>query len=178
MLRLGKCLEVFYAAYKSIHYENVTIKLTSTLSKISNALYLICDHLLWIGRSGLASVNTSKWSQISNKYWLYSILMNLVRDIYEVTKVIEKESFRLKFSGKTIPLKNNIKKQIILFASIFINDHKDVLWDFIKNGCDVWIPMTALGYTKFKPGTIGFLGTISSIAGLISIINPRAKLVP
>lgn len=176
MLRLGKSLEVLYAAFKTIHYEDLLIKVTSTLSKLSTALFLLTDHLLWIGRSGVATVNTSKWSEISNRYWLYSVLMNLIRDVYEIIRVVDEENIRARISSKSI--QNNVKKQLLLIASIFVNNHKDVFWDVVKNGCDVWIPMTALGYTAFKPGTIGLLGTISSIAGLISIINPRAKLVP
>ncbi|KAK6642775.1 hypothetical protein RUM43_004277 [Polyplax serrata] len=176
LLRLGKSLEVLYTTLKTIHYEDFMVKITCTLSKLSNAMFLLTDHLLWLGRSGLANVNMNKWSEISNRYWLYSIIMNLVRDVYEILRVLNEENVMVRLG--TRKMQCDIKKQILFIASIFINNHKDILWDFIKNTCDVWIPMTALGYTKFKPGTIGFLGTISSIAGLISIVNPRAKLLP
>lgn len=175
-MRLGKSAEVLYAAFKSIHYEDATVKLTSTLSKISSALFLLTDHILWIGRSGLATVNTTKWSEISNKYWLYSVIMNLIRDFYEIMRIVDQENIRLRINSRSS--QNEISRQVVKAASIFVNDHKSVFWDTVKNTCDVWIPLTALGYTKFKPGTIGFLGTISSIAGIISLIDPHAKLLP
>lgn len=175
VLRMGRSLEVLYLACKTIHYEDLIIRLTSTMSKISSALFLLTDHMLWIGRSGLVAVNTNKWAQISNKYWLYSILINLLRDFYEITRIIEEENIQLKIKKAS---RSNLTKQLLAVAAVFVNDHKDVFWDCVKNGCDVWIPMTALGYTHLKPGTIGLLGTISSIAGLISMINPNAKLLP
>ena len=38
------------------------------------------------------------------------------------------------------------------------------------------IPLTALGYTRLSPGAIGFLGMISSLAGLLTLIDPHAQL--
>lgn len=60
-----------------------------------------------------------------------------------------------------------------------INAHQAVVLDTLKNACDFFIPFTALGYTKLTPRTIGLLGVVSSVAGLIAILQPTtAKLVP
>ncbi|KAL0279080.1 UNVERIFIED_CONTAM: hypothetical protein PYX00_000711 [Menopon gallinae] len=176
LLRLGKSVEVLHSALKSIHYEDVAVKLTSTMSKISTAIFLLTDNILWIGRSGLATVDTSKWSQISNKYWLYSILLNLCRDFYEITKLMDEKNIRIRLHGG-IDL-NIMYKHFMSLGENLITEHKDVFWDTVKNACDVWIPLNALGYTKLTPGFIGMMGTISSIAGLISLINPKARLTP
>lgn len=167
---------MLHSALKSIHYDDLAVKLTSTMSKISSAIFLLTDNILWVGRSGLATVDTTKWSEISNKYWLYSVLLNLCRDFYEITRLMDEKNIRIRLH-RGIDVNIMYKHCLSLGENLFV-EHKDVFWDTVKNICDVWIPLNALGYTKLTPGFIGFLGTVSSIAGLISVINPKAKLTP
>lgn len=185
LLRLGRFLDMLYGAFSSIHYPDVTVRITCTLSKIANALFLLADHILWIGRIGLINVNSEKWVKVANKYWLCSITMNLVRDVYEIWCILEREGRRLGippgeslhrtcladgFSHKTVPLN--------LRAVTFVEEHKDVVVDTVKNGCDVMIPLTALGYMRLSPGAVGLLGVVSSVAAIISLIDPLARLTP
>lgn len=88
--------------------------------------------------------------------------MSLMRDIYEIIKILEHE-------------KNTFKQHHILS---YLKHHKEVMMDTVKNGCDLFIPLTALGVTKCTPGTIGLLGIISSLIGLYTIIDPLYKLSP
>jgi len=132
------------------------------MAKITNALYLLADHFIWMGRVGILRVDLEKWSKVANKYWLITIIMSLTRDIYEFIKILECE-------------KNVLKRHKILFC---LKNHKEVVMDTVKNGCDLFIPLTALGIAKCTPGTIGLLGMISSLVGLYTIINPLYKLSP
>lgn len=50
--------------------------------------------------------------------------------------------------------------------------------DTLKNTCDLFIPMAALGYVRLSPGTVGMLGVVSSVAGIAALINPMYKLCP
>ncbi|XP_076176498.1 peroxisomal biogenesis factor 11ab [Ptiloglossa arizonensis] len=173
LLRLGRCLDSLYSASKLMKYPDVGIRVTLILSKIANALFLLADHIIWIGRVGLLRINIEKWSKVANKYWLMSIIMNLTRDIYEIIKILERE-------GKDILLKTpklvDTWKQYQML--LHLRNHKDVVMDMIKNGCDLFIPLTALGFTKFSPGTIGIFGVISSVVGLYTLIYPLYKLTP
>ena len=63
-------------------------------------------------------------------------------------------------------------------VALFAEEHRDVFWDSVKNLCDIWIPLTYLGHTKLSHGTVGFLGSVSSFAGLVAVLDPLAKLVP
>ncbi|KAG5888808.1 hypothetical protein JTB14_032721 [Gonioctena quinquepunctata] len=134
LLRFGRFAESLYAALPLFQQEELPIRYTVIFSKIANSLFLLADHFLWLGRADICTVDTEKWSRISNKYWLYSITMNLV--------------------------------------------NQSVVIDTIKNGCDFFIPLTALGHVKLSPGTVGVLGTISSIAGLLVLLEPSRKLIP
>lgn len=132
------------------------VKITITIAKITNAMYLLADHLIWIGRMGIMKVNLTKCNRTANRYWLMTIGMNLVRDIYEIIKVFQRERH-----------------------SLYLKLHKNpVLLDTIKNGCDLFIPLTALGHVRCTSGTIGILGMISSLIGLYTIIDPYSKIYP
>lgn len=183
VLRFGKCLDVFYSSFKSIHYPDLTIRLTLTLSKISQALYLFADHFIWLARSGLfRTIDLKKWNQAANRYWLFSIVMNLARDLYEITKIIDLRTRQSKFDGlRTRNCQINSVRDLAtasLRTYSCLYEHKGLLVDTIKNSCDFFIPLTALGYAKLSPRTIGILGVVSSLAGLVVVLQPQTKLVP
>lgn len=188
VLRFGKCIDLLHAAQRTIHHTNVTFRLTLTLSKIAQALYLYADHILWLSRSGLMkSINANKWNETANKYWFVSIVINLCRDIYEISKLLENTFGGSGARKKSITnwIHGNISfrsKQDLVNAShhayAYAYANRDIFIDTTKNLCDLFIPLTALGYTKLKPRTIGILGVVSSIAGIIVLIQPSAKLAP
>lgn len=171
LLRLGRCVESLYGALSTMHYNDITVRFTTTLSKIANALFLLCDHILWAARAGVADVNTDKWGRIAYKYWLYSIIMNLIRDFYEINRILE---ISRRKAGSRLAVRAINTPVLYLIAA----QHKDVLVDTVKNVCDVFIPMAALGYMKLSPGMVGLLGVVSSLAGIIPIIDPMYKLSP
>lgn len=166
VLRLGRFFDTLYNALASMNYPEPMIRYTSTFSKIAHAVYLFCDHLMWAARAGFADINTDKWGLRANKCWLYSITMNLVRDIYEINRLLEANKSR---SSHRKPPVSLVK---------LAQQHKDIAVDTLKNACDIFIPLTALGYLKLSPGTVGLLGIISSAAGIAALVNPMYKLTP
>ncbi|XP_049832964.1 peroxisomal membrane protein 11B [Schistocerca gregaria] len=179
LLRLGRCLDVLYGALSSVQYPDLTLRITCTLSRIANALYLLADHILWFGRTGMLNINSAKWNQVANKYWLYSIVMNLVRDVYEILQIVKYETHNcigLKRMGSPDYYRKPATDKLSLIK--FVQEHKDVVIDTVKNGCDFFIPMSALGYIRLNPGTVGVLGVISSVAAIISLVDPFARLSP
>ncbi|CAH1164610.1 unnamed protein product [Phaedon cochleariae] len=176
LLRFGRFAESLYATLPLFAHEELPVRFTVILSKIANSMFLLADHILWLGRADICAVDTAKWGQISNKYWLYSITMNLVRDFYEI-------SMLLKSQQSNILLDNRIKNfsdvlRLLARASASLQSNERVVIDTIKNCCDFFIPLNALGHVKLSPSTIGLLGTISSIAGLLVLWEPSRKLSP
>lgn len=175
LLRFGRCIDTLYSTLPVFHHHDQTIRITVILSKICNALFLLADHILWLGRSDLCSVQTERWTKMSNKYWLFSITMNLVRDFYEISQILKDEKRtilprRIKSTADYVQIGQNVMLCLLR--------NKHILADTIKNGCDFFIPMTALGHFKLSPGTIGLLGVVSSIAGMLVLIDPKFKLTP
>lgn len=183
LLRFGKCLDVFYASLRTIHYPDLAIRVTLTVGKLSQALFLFADHFLWLARTGLfKSIDAKKWGKYANKYWLLSIIMNLCRDVYEIFRLLDLHKAGAKSGiSRSIPVRINSPQdlsRLALQSYAIVLGHKDVFVDTVKNVCDFFIPLTALGYTKLTPRTIGVLGAISSVAGLIALLEPTAKLTP
>lgn len=192
VLRFGKCIDVLYAAQRTIHHTNVTLRLTLTLSKIAQALFLYADHIIWLSRTGLVkSIDAKKWNDTANKYWFVSIVMNLCRDFYELSRLIDRTlnsgngrnkqtMYRWLFdtNANISSLSKNDLSKASLHAYSYVYEHRAIFIDTMKNMCDVFIPLTALGYTKLKPRTVGLLGVISSIAAIMVLIQPAAKLQP
>nr|XP_023022440.1 peroxisomal membrane protein 11B [Leptinotarsa decemlineata] len=176
LLRFGRFAEGLYTALPLFQQEDIPTRYTIILSKIANSLFLLADHFLWLGRADICAVDTEKWSRISNKYWLYSITMNLMRDFYEISLIVKSEKSNI------IP-KNGLRNfadimKALSKLSLAVQMNQNVVIDTVKNGCDFFIPLTALGHVKLSPGTVGFLGAISSIAGLLVLLEPSKKLTP
>ncbi|XP_056636004.1 peroxisomal membrane protein 11A [Diorhabda carinulata] len=174
LLRFGRFAESIYATLPLFHEEEATIRYSLILSKITNALFLLADHILWLGRADLCTVDTERWSNLSNRYWLYSITMNLVRDFYEISKLLKSNKDHI------LPKKfnSNDTLKILLRTFSILSNNQSIVIDTVKNSCDFFIPLTSLGHVKLSPGTIGLLGVISSVAGLIVLLQPTKKMVP
>lgn len=175
VLRFGKCFDILYSTLPLFHHHDPTVRSVLILSRISQALFLLTDHLLWLGRADVCNVNTDHWSRISNKYWLYSITLNLIRDFYEISKIFNTQ--------KSILPRNGLKcssdfVEVALRIFSLLHQNRAIMIDTVKNGCDFFIPLTALGHIKLSPGTVGWLGVISSLAGLLVLVEPKAKIVP
>lgn len=125
-------------------------------------------------------MDSDNWNRTANKFWLLSIIANLARDIYEILHLLQlhnslflKPSELLSVSARNLEFTKTTKHIFML-----INCHKDVFIDTLKNLCDVFIPLTHLGFTKLSPSYVGVLGAVSSFAALITLVKPITKLVP
>ncbi|XP_065217356.1 peroxisomal membrane protein 11B [Planococcus citri] len=169
ILRLGRCLDTLYSAMNLIHHDDKLISFNCAISKIAYSMFLLCDHIIWFGRAGLADIDTSRWNRIANKYWLFTIVINLARDYFEIKRLLagSKMFAKCKCSDPKMAIRKLIE---------FSETHKDVVLDLVKNSCDIFIPLAALNYVNLSPATIGMFGVVSSIVGIYTVVDPFAKL--
>ncbi|ETN67349.1 hypothetical protein AND_000850 [Anopheles darlingi] len=164
LLRFGKGFEVLYSAAVSVDLKRLSNQLFIVLGKVSSGLFLLADHVVWLSRSGISkNVNTAQWLARSNRFWLISIVMNLCRDLQELSHLF------IYFVSKSNLL------DLLQTLSVVLKEHKSLVVDTVKNVCDVFIPLNGLGYVKMSNQTIGILGAISSVMGLLPLIYPRLK---
>lgn len=137
-------------------------------------MYLLCDHFLWMNRNSLIQINATTWGQVGNKYWLLSIVMNLVRDTFELNNLMN--AILKKKILNTLNRKVATKEVFTEEAVQFVCNHKDLLIDTVKNTCDIMLPLTNLGIVRFSPSTIGVIGMVSSLLSLYTLMDKTAKL--
>lgn len=184
VLRFGKSLEVFYGALKSIHYSDAWLAFTLTVNKISSSIFLMTDHIIWLSRSGLVKdVDTAKWTRRSNRFWVLSLVMSIVRDVYEINRVVVSissyKSLSTCLASSIVSIRSSKDVSMCVSSLVeFLFTYKHLTVDTVKNICDLFIPLTSMGYVRLSPRQIGLLGMISSVAGLIVVLNPKCKLSP
>lgn len=162
-----------------MHIEDPVLRTSLTISKLAHALYLFADHIVWLTKSGFLKKDSESWNRTANKYWLLSIIANLARDFYEMYHVLElNRTTYLRPSELFNGRMNFIQSDNWKYWYSLVNCHKDVFLDTFKNSCDLFIPLTALGFTKLSPSAVGLLGAMSSLAALVTIVKPITKLVP
>lgn len=160
-LRLGTSLDALHASLMTVRHPDIIIRLTLTLSRIASAMFLFGDHVVWLASVGLLRTQSNQWSTFSNKSWLYSIILNLLRDLYEIRRVLHCYTL--------------IAHREASLVRYVLREHTNAALDSLKNVTDLLLPLAALGYIK-APKLVGLCGIVSSLAAAVQIINPRLKL--
>ncbi|XP_053212950.1 peroxisomal membrane protein 11B-like [Panonychus citri] len=170
LLRLGRSVDLMYSSMSSLSISDPILRMIVTSSRISSSLFLFADHLVWLKKVGLLQIDESKWSDTSNRFWLYSSILNLLRDCHEIKLLIESEQ-RL----RKIKQQLGSVEYLTTVGSILLK-HKNVSIDTVKNICDTLLPMASLGQLKVSPSKIGLIGIVSSTAAILQIVNPSYRL--
>ncbi|XP_076980300.1 peroxisomal membrane protein 11A [Tamandua tetradactyla] len=185
--RLGNVVHAIQATQQSIHATDLVPRLCLTLANLNRVIYFICDTILWVKNIGLAAgINKEKWQMWAARHYYYSLLLNLARDLYEISLQMEKvthDRAKREKSPSQNPLGYSVADEetewlqsflLLLFRSL--RKHPPLLLDTVKNLSDILIPLDQLGICKSNPGIIGLGGLVSSIAGIIIVTYPQMKL--
>lgn len=152
LLRWGTCLDTLYGVKSSVQLKDPWTMLTVTGSKVALALYLYYDHLVWLHQVKLRIGNVAEWSKKSNGWWAVSILVNLVRDLKEVSSVILRQP-----SPRTL--------------DAFLKVHKALLNSLVLNLFDLVLPLSALGLLELPNWTVGVCGVTSTALSTLPLID-------
>uniref|UniRef100_G3X2U3 Peroxisomal biosis factor 11 beta n=1 Tax=Sarcophilus harrisii TaxID=9305 RepID=G3X2U3_SARHA len=197
VLRLGNSADALESAKRAVHLSDVVLRFCITVSHLNRALYFACDNVLWAGKAGLAPlVDQEKWAQRSFRYYLFSLIMNLSRDAYEIRLLMEQESSacwrRPKVStagnlgggesggdprGSLPHLALQLRLRVLLLARV-LRGHPPLLLDVVRNTCDLFIPLDKLGLWRCGPGVVGLCGLVSSILSILTLLCPWLRLKP
>lgn len=170
VFRLGTSFTQLRAALDTIHLQNPLLRFLITLTKLNRGFYLLIDHLIWAHRMNLVSVNNKYWTKLSNQCWMLALLLGLLRDLYELLKAWSSEKERL---GMYLSYDESVTTKAVCSV---VQNNPAICLDVIKNGGDLFIPMSQLNLVYLPDGVVGLLGVISSVAGLAATYNERLKL--
>ncbi|KAM5129940.1 peroxisomal membrane protein 11B [Mantella aurantiaca] len=189
LFRLGNSVDALESAKRAIHLSDVVLRFCITVSHLNRAMYFACDNILWLGKTGLSrEMDQEKWSQRSFRYYLFSLIMNLSRDLYELKLLMEAETGSKRSSSK-MSAENGVvshggpshRQMVVLRLRLLIHvlrSNPPLMLDLAKNTCDLFIPLDKLGLYKTNPGFVGLCGLTSSILSILSIVHPWLKLKP
>ncbi|XP_020382105.2 peroxisomal membrane protein 11A [Rhincodon typus] len=192
LFRLGNTADAVQAARRNVQLSDPILRFCLTVIPLSRAVYFICDNILWMGTVGLSGINKDKWNKRCNHYYLFSLIISLSRDVYEVSQLLKETAMAQKVQQcKSINhLKaNHLQRDfvwtlrvraedffILLYQSL--KNNPPVLLDIIKNICDLSLPLDKLGIFKTNPGVVGLCGLISSVLSILTLTHPTLKLRP
>ena len=100
LLCFGRCTDQLYSAVRSMQLNDPIIRVTLATSKFWLSFQMFADHLLWLDQMGLFKdySNRQVWADRANRFWLYSVGTNLMRDFYELVCVVQEKRIRNKDS--------------------------------------------------------------------------------
>ncbi|CAL1547536.1 unnamed protein product [Lymnaea stagnalis] len=186
-MQLGKSLDFVHGALRSLHLTDSILRWSITLAKLNQSVSLLFDHIIWAGRLGLAQIDKDKWSNLSARFWIVTLTLNLVRDIYDIYLIISQE-LRLRIAKSSRShYKNGVSEHKSITRPSMTNtqliykclyENQPVFLDLVKNLSDLILPLEALGFVRVSPGIQGLAGTVSSLIGIVTAWNPLLKLVP
>ncbi|CAK8694701.1 unnamed protein product [Clavelina lepadiformis] len=166
--RLGKSLESLQAARKTMALVDPVLRTTLTISHLNKAGFLFIDHYLWLGRIGIAKVD-KRWDYISARFYLGSILLSILRDLYAVYIALKRLEQREQYNEKKVYLPLWVQ---------CLKENPEATLDLLRNICDFPIPGSKLGYFPKHNGLVGICGLVSSLIGAYQVAYPQIKLKP
>lgn len=158
-----------------------------TASNMNRVMYFACDTVLWVKSVGLLSeINEKKWRKWATKCYYYSLVINLVKDFYELCWRMKQTTCsqkppKISTAGKQkfqkmAFLANGELQTFLLLAFLTLKNYPPLLLDTVKNLCDIFSPLDRLGIYKTNPGVIGLCGVISSLVGILTVMRPHLRL--
>ncbi|XP_032088325.1 peroxisomal membrane protein 11A [Thamnophis elegans] len=184
MFRLGNIVHAMVATHQASQLPYAVPRFCLTASNVNRVMYFACDTVLWVKSIGLLSeINQKKWRNWATKCYYYSLVINLIKDFYELcwrmkqTACSQKPEKALTLGKKKFQFLTNGELQTFLLLVFFtLKDYPPLLLDTVKNLCDIFSPLDRLGIYKTNPGVIGLCGLISSLVGILTVMRPHLRL--
>ena len=160
--RLGKSLDMLLGGIRGSQIQDPLIRICVVVARISRCVYFLYDVLNWCCRVTLMKGNAKDYATRAAPFWFVAVLFCLLRDAYEIMNYV----MRAKAKNKEANLQD------------CISSRPDIVVDTLKNASDFLIPLKLWGKVDLSQGTVGLLGLISSICGILTIAKPKYKLSP
>ncbi|KAM4618664.1 peroxisomal membrane protein 11A isoform 1-T2 [Polymixia lowei] len=189
LLRLGNVVSSVEAAKRTIHLSDPVLCLCLTVANINRGLYFICDNVLWARSVGLIrDIDKERWSVNASRYYFLSLVMNLTRDVYVISQLMTQRARDKNFQQRlnrhlddSPEVAEVVAPQLDAFLFVLFESLKSnpaVALDTVKNICDLFIPLDRLGIYQSNSGVVGFCGLISSLLGIVTLLQPKLKIKP
>lgn len=189
LFRLGNTANSIQAAKRTMQLSDRVLRLCLTAANVNRALYFICDNALWATNVGLIrNLDKERWSLNAHRFYFFSLVMNLTRDVYNVVQTMVQNSrdqqFRQKMNqhlNESPDVADAVIPQLDALLYLLLHTLKSqpaVALDTLKNVCDLFIPLDKLGIYPSHAGVVGFCGLMSSLIGILTLAQPTLRIKP
>lgn len=142
--------------------EDGCVRWLSVLNNIADQLYYPCEHVAWAADANIIRVKSDKWWLLSCVLWGASLLLGILRSL-RVLVLLKKKLKKCEKSQDGHSTRSDLHRQL-----------RSELLSVISSSADLsnavhWMPPGFLWAGRFPEWTVGLMGTISSVIGLIQM---------
>lgn len=177
------------AARRTLYLSDPVLRWCLTVANLNRALYFICDNILWARSINLIQhIDKERWSLNATRYYVFSLVMNLVQDAYVIVQLMVQKSQDGQYRRKVHNHLNEsqdtatvVIPQLDAFLFLIIESlrsHPALILDVLKNACDIFISFNKLGVYRTNEGVVGLCGLVSSLIGILLVLKPSLKNKP
>lgn len=173
LVNFGRCTDQLYSAVRSLQLYDPVTRMTLSASKFWQSFQMFADHVLWLNQMGIVHVDKHLWIERANKYWLYSVAVNLLRDFYELACAVQKRRSR-----DTDNLDSELANFSLGTPIKWAQRNPKLSCDLTKNFCDFWIPYSAVNKIPIHPTIVATLGIVSTSMAILQVYHQDYRLSP
>ncbi|KAJ0032701.1 hypothetical protein NQD34_002782 [Periophthalmus magnuspinnatus] len=148
--------------------EDLCVRGLSVLTNMADQLYYPCEHVAWAADAHLVPVQSQRWWLLSTVLWGTSLLLSILRSVRVVVLLKRKlqKCDRGEEDRSRVP---GLCRQV-----------KVELLSMVSNAADLcnavhWMPPGFLWAGRFPEWTVGLMGTISSVIGLLKMSSSQSE---
>ncbi|CAD0046912.1 unnamed protein product [Aureobasidium pullulans] len=154
-MRIGKFVEHFRAAATA--YDSKTldpvIRFCTTGRQLGYGAYMLTDTLTYLDASGVQAY----------KAWMTGLCFSVLNGVYTIYKSRNEEAAQ---TDKAVAAEKTVEVKKLQRSA--------AQTQLISDLCDLFIPVSALGYINVDDGVVGLAGAVSSLIGLMAQWNKTA----
>jgi peroxin-11B len=184
-MRIGKFVEHFRAAANAYDAKTLdpVIRFCTTGRQLGYGAYMLTDTLTYLDASGVRPSAMAKRMQVqAYKAWMTGLCFSVLNGVYTIYKSTSEEAAQTDkavAAEKTVEVK---KLQRYVFDPACwkttlltpYSERSAAQTQLVSDLCDLFIPVSALGFINVDDGVVGLAGAVSSLIGLMAQWNKTA----
>lgn len=188
-MRIGKFVEHFRAAANAYDAKSLdpVIRFCTTGRQLGYGAYMLTDTLTYLDASGVRPSAMAKRMQVqAYKAWMTGLCFSVLNGVYTIYKSKNEEAAQTDkavAAEKTVEVKK-LQRYVFDLPCLALGGETPLLTSYsersaaqtqlVSDLCDLFIPVSALGYINVDDGVVGLAGAVSSLIGLMAQWNKTA----
>ena len=176
-MRLGRFVEFFSTAIKSVTVKDEILRVTGIVKSIGFGLWLVFDGLQWSHGVGVYKLQPEALQTVvrkGNQFWLVGLVASLLSNGYKVSVSgikLSQELKVLKSSAKRGAKGEESEATVQKRVSEIKKERQALVMSAVQDALDVTLPGSALDLIPLDATIVSVFGTLTSLMGLLTVIK-------